>query len=313
MIALRTLTILVSVTGLLPHALADDAPERPDDRLRPVNWFDMEFVSSPRISPDGKRIVYVRRYNDIMKDRAYSNLWIVNADGAGHRPLTTGHYSDGSPVWSHDGTRIAFTSNRDEGSQVFVIFMDDRQMVRVTNTPKSPSNLTWSPDDDQIAFNMAVEAKKPKGVKMPKKPKGAEWAEAPTVIDKLSYRFNGRGYLPAQFRHIFTVPSLGGTPRQLTDGDFDHGAPEFAADGKTIYFSATRKPDAQWVVQDSEIYTVDLAGNIEQITDRRGPDDAPVVSPDGNWIAYSGFDDGNFSSTNTRLYVMKPTARPPSA
>ena len=277
------------------------------DRLRPANWFDMEFVSSPRVSPDGERIVYLRRFNDIMTDRGYSNLWIVDADGSLHRPLTTGKFSDSSPVWSHDGTRIAFTSNRQAGgSQIYVMFMDDRQIVRVTNTPKSPANLTWSPNDETIAFTMAVPATPPAGVKMPPKPKGAKWADPPTVIDRLSYRFNGRGYLPSEYSHIFVVPALGGTPRQLTDGDYNHGPPQFSTDGSKLYFSATRKPDVDWIVQDSEIYSVDLDGNIKQITDRRGPDNGPAPSPDGKWIAYLGFDDGNFSSTITRLYVMRP-------
>ena len=281
-------------------AVADD-----DDRLQPMHWFDLETVSDPQISPDGLRIVYVRHSRDIMTDRAHSNLWIVNAGGEKHRPLTTGKHSDASPRWSHDGTRIAFTSSREDRSQLYVMFVDDRQLVRVTNTPKSPSNLTWSPDDETIAFTMPVPGKPPAGVELPDKPKGAKWADPPQVIEKLGYRFNGRGYLPAQFRHIFVVPALGGTPRQLTDGDYDHGAPDFSAYGSKLYFSATRKPDHEWIVQDSEIYSVDLRGNIYPITDRRGPDNSPIVSPDGKWIAYTGFDDGNFSSTITRLYVMR--------
>ncbi len=277
-----------------------------DERLEVANWFDMESVGDPRISPADGQIVYVRRFADIMTDRSHSNLWLVATDGQRHRPLTIGKYSDSSPRWSHDGTRIAFVSDRDGGSDIFVVYLDDGRLLQVTRTPKSVSNLAWSPDDESIAFTMPVDAEPPGGVSMPKKPKGAEWADPPVVIDKLVYRFNRRGYLPAAYRHIFVVPSLGGTPRQLTDGEWDHGAPSWAADGSRLYFSGTRKPEAEWIVQDSEIYSVTLDGTIEALTDRRGPDEGPVVSPDGDWIAYTGFDEKDYSYTITRLYVMTP-------
>jgi len=299
---LRTVQIVLSL--LLLCACVVPAAAR-DNRLEVKHWFDFEEVSDPQISPDGERVVYVRRYTDIMKDSRYSSLWMVNTDGTRHRPITTGKFSDRSPRWSHDGTRIAFVSDREEGSKIFVHFVDDGQLVQVTNTPKSASAIAWSPDDTQIAFTIPVEAEPPEGVKMPKKPKGAQWADPPVVIEKVNYRSNARGYLPDEYRHIFVVPALGGTPRQLTDGDYDHGAPSWSADGSKVYFSATRKPEAEWVVQDSEIYSVTMDGTIEALTDRRGPDRDPIVSPRGSWIAYTGFDEKEFAYTITRLYVMR--------
>lgn len=56
--------------------------ETPSNRFRPIEMFDLEFASDPEISPDGSRVVFVRNFNDIMKDRKRSNLWIVNLDGS---------------------------------------------------------------------------------------------------------------------------------------------------------------------------------------------------------------------------------------
>jgi len=198
-----------------------------DDRLHEADWFDYEDVADPQIAPTGGNIVYVRRFHDVMTDRQYGNLWQVNADGSGHRPLTTGKYGDSSPRWSHDGQRIAFISDRDGGSNIFVLYLDDGRMLQATRTPHAVSDLAWSPDDAWIAFSMPVDAEPPKEVEMPKKPEGAEWADPPAIIDKLIYRFDRRGYLDHTYQHVFVVPSLGGTPRKLTDGDWDHGGPSW--------------------------------------------------------------------------------------
>ena len=75
--------------------------------------------------------------------------------------------------------------------------------------------------------------------------------------------------------------------------------------GRTIYFSAIRKPEAEYLRGDSEIYAVDLKSlEVTTLTDRKGPDRSPLVSPDGKWIAYSGYDDQNYTSHLASLYLM---------
>jgi len=148
---------------------------------------------------------------------------------------------------------------------------------------------------------------------MPEKPADAKWEPPAVVIDRLVYRADGRGYLPEGFNHIFVVPAEGGTPRQLTDGDYEDAVGEFSSshgpqwtpDGRKLIFSAIRKPEWEWIVGDSEIYSVSVdSGEIRPLTRREGPDSNPAVSPDGKWIAYTGFDEKRYSYTVTRLYVM---------
>lgn len=306
------ISILLSVGAVLaaePSSATKPAPEQPidDSRLTVANYFDMESVSDPRISPDGERIVYVRTWADIKTDKRYSNLWIVDFDGQHHRPLTSGKVSDTSPRWSPSGDRLCYISGDETSSQLYVMWMDSGRTAKITNLQKAPATPEWSPDGLSIAFVMQVSGKKPDGVKMPEKPEGAAWADPPTVIDRLVYRFDARGYLPAGFKHIFVVPAEGGTERQMTSGDYDHGAPEWSRDGMSILFSAIRKPDAEWIVGDSEIYSVSLADRaIKAITTREGPDENPNVSPKGDRIAYTGFDEKHLSYAVTRLYTMNP-------
>ena len=77
-----------------------------------MDVFNLQFAVDPQISPDGKRIVYVRQFSDLMNDKRESNLWMINVDGNENRALTNGNFSDTSPRWSPDGTRIAYVSDR---------------------------------------------------------------------------------------------------------------------------------------------------------------------------------------------------------
>ena len=92
------------------------------DRFTPKDLFELEIAADPQISPDGQWVVYVRQYSDIMSDTRYSNLWLIGVDGAGHRPLTTGHYNDNTPRWSPDGTELFY--GRPPGS-LYAVSVDD--------------------------------------------------------------------------------------------------------------------------------------------------------------------------------------------
>ena len=97
---------------------------------------------------------------------------------------------------------------------------------------------------------------------MPSAPKGAEWAKPAKVIDRMVYRFNGAGYLPHGFSHVFVLPAEGGTPRQVTSGDYHHGAVGFsrggpakwAPDSKSLIVSVNRREDADFEPFDTEVY-----------------------------------------------------------
>src|SRR6266852_6383779 len=107
-------------------------------KLTAMDEFQLQVATDPQISPDGKKVVYVRRFADPMTDKRYANLWSINADGTDHRPLTTGNRSDISPRWSPDGTRIAYLSDADGKQQIYVRWMDSGQTARITNLEEAP-------------------------------------------------------------------------------------------------------------------------------------------------------------------------------
>jgi dipeptidyl aminopeptidase/acylaminoacyl peptidase len=275
--------------------------------LTEETFMEMESIGSPLISPDGKNIIFTRGWADKKNDQSRSNLWIVDIEGSRVRELTHGNWRDFSPVWSPDGKKIAFLSDRDGTTQIHVLWLDTREVAQLTHLERAPQDLTWSPDGKNLAFALFIPDDKPiLAVKLPKKPEGAKWAEPAVLVDRLSWRTDGRGFLPKGYDHIFTVDAtVGGTPKQLTSGDYSDREPQWSKDGKKMYFSAIRKPDAEYLFGDTEIYCVDLNTlEIKALTDRKGPDRGARVSPDGRLIAYTGYNEQNLTNHLSSLYLM---------
>ncbi len=276
-------------------------------RLDKETFMDMESLSNPAISPDGKHIIFVRRWTDQKADRYSSNLWIVDVQGRRVRELTQGNWNDSSPVWSPGGERIAFLSDRSGSTQIHVMWLDTKETAQLTYLTGSPRSLSWSPDGKKLAFTMFIRDKDPiLSVKLPDRPRGAQWAQSAIIIDRLSWQRDGTGPVPKGYSHIYTIDAvLGGTPRKITSGDYSHHDPQWGPGGKSILFSAIRKPDAEYLHGDTEIYSVDLDTlDITALTTRKGPDRGARVSPDGKWIAYSGYDEKNYTSHLSHLYLM---------
>ena len=160
-----------------------------------MDVFALEYASDPQVSPDGSRVVYVRSFMDVMKDRRRSNLWIVGEDGTRHRPLTSGNRSDASPRWSPSGDRLAWVSSDGDTPQVHVRYMDTGESAVISRLADAPQGLSWSPDGRQIAFFMHVPDPVKPFVEPPARPEGAEWAPPPKVVTRLVYRADGEGYL----------------------------------------------------------------------------------------------------------------------
>jgi dipeptidyl aminopeptidase/acylaminoacyl peptidase len=274
----------------LSIALADQQKPNSDHMrtFEAMDVFELEVASSPAISPDGSKIIYVRAANDIMSDGTRANLWIMNGDGSDHRPLLSGRTSYSPVEWSPDGSRIAYVSDVEGSPQLYVRWMDTGATALVTNLQKPPSSIEWSPDGSQIAFTMSVDAPNPPMVPPRAAPQGAEWAEPFNMIESLIYRFNGRGYIKPAHSHVFVVPSTGGTARQVTSGDFQHRGPlSWTADSSEILISTNRHEGFELETIESDVFSVNVAdGTITAITTEDGAESSPKLSPDGTRLAY---------------------------
>jgi dipeptidyl aminopeptidase/acylaminoacyl peptidase len=302
----------VLLAALLIVPTVASSQETASDTLLTVNhYLDWEQVADPQVSPAGSQIIYTRRWVNKVEDRWDSALWIMNADGSRNRFLVKGS----SARWSPDGTRIAyFADGEPKGTQVFVRWMDvEGATSQVTRVSETPSNLSWSPDGRSLAFTMLVKSETPWKISMPMPPEGAKWTPAPRVVDRLHYRRDRTGFVEQGTTQIFLVPADGGTPRQLTTGDFatselgGFGAPNYdwTPDGRTIVFDGLREPDADYRYRESYLYAVDVqSGTIKQIVSKKGGWTGPVVSPDGRSVAFTGHDYGTFSYRADEVWTV---------
>ncbi len=296
----RAVMIAALLTPLVPN-LSVAA-----DLFQPKDIFSLEYASDPQISPDGKHIVYIRNSNDIMVDSKRRSLWLIDAKTKQQSPLFSDEKQYSQPRWSPDGSKIAFVSNLTGSYQIHVHYLKHNRTAQVSQLQQSVSNLTWSPDGKLLAFSAKVAGKATSFAKMPAKPKGAKWAEPVVVIDKAYYQADGRGLIKPGYNHIFVLPSDGGTPRQLTSGDFHHrGKMAWTSDGQAIVFSANRIKDWEYKRLEGDLFQVSLKdGALTQLTNEPGKESTPAFSPNGKTLAYLSTSNALNPYRNAKLNLM---------
>jgi dipeptidyl aminopeptidase/acylaminoacyl peptidase len=285
-----------------------------DSLLSVGDYLEYEQVGDPQISPDGKTIVYARSWVDKVNDRWDSAIWVMNADGSRNHFLVKG----GGPLWSPDGTRIAYVAMAEEpkGPQIFVRWMDaEGATSQVTRLTEAPRGIRWSPDGKSLGFAGFVAKPSEWQIKLPAPPPDAKWTPAPRLADRLHYRLDRAGFTEPGALHLFVVPADGGTPRQITSGDWSAGVAydgmrfsvnwDWTPDGKTVLFEGLAEGNGDLVLQDANIYAVDLAGGaMRRLTPERGLWAKPVVSPDGKLVAFVGHPYFAETMHTSDLYVM---------
>ena len=294
--------VFADQTATTPAAVSETA------RFSPADIFDLEYASSVQISPNGEHIVYVRNSNDIMRDNTARSLWMLETATGDHYPLYADNASYSQPVWSPSGDRLAFVSNESGRNQIHVHWVERGRSARISSLDAAPAGLSWSPDGQKLAFSMDVTAPPTdfaRSVHRPTPPKGAEWAERPHIVERAQYQADGRGLLQSAYRHIFVLSTQGGSARQLTSGDYNHGGQlAWTPDSEAIVFAASRVDDFEFANRQNELYQVSLGGEISQLTDEPGRKSAPVFSPDGKQLAYIYSAAESVPYSNAKLRVM---------
>ena len=302
------LTCLVGTSMAPGLAAKESAATANEQAISYQDLFNLEYAANPVVMPDGKHVVYERRSMDIMADSLRRNLWTVALDGSAHMPLlsdTKNHYS---PVFSPDGTKMAYLSSKEGKVQIYLRDLKSGHTARVTDVAMSPSNMSFSPDGKQLAFSMFTATKTQPIFSLGFKPKGAEWAEAPQYIDQTLFQRDGAGMNRPGNMQVYVVPAIGGTPRQLSSGAHDYaGTLAWSKDGKRIIVSANTRDNAEFDVFNSDLLAIDVMNSqVTRLTSATGPEHSPVMSPNGKKLAFVGFEDNGKSSQNNELYVMDP-------
>lgn len=311
------LASLVTALSIIPAlavnpAAANTSNNAATSALKPLqaeDIFRLAGASDVQISADGKRIVYVRQQNNIMTDRTESSLWLLDLATGAHYPLFADKFNYSQPRWAPDNNRIAFVSDRDGSSQIQVHWLNEQKTAAISQLQVRPSQLSWSPDGQQLAFLAEVAAPATdfaKSVYQPRKPANANWSASPIVVERTYYQADGRGVMRSAYAQVFVVPASGGVEQQLTSGPYQHSGPlAWTADSKALIFPANRHPDWELQSRQADLYQVDVhSRQLNQLTRLEGEEAEPSLSPDGKTLAFTYTRPDAVSYVNSKLKLL---------
>ena len=291
-IYLAGLVCTLFATSIFHPVLAADSAK---SLMQPHDAHRINHVGDIDVSPDGKWIAYQVTSSNVDKDLFPGDLYMVNRDGSTRIQLThTEDSYESSPRFSPDGEYLAFLSARADGksddsddskttNQVWLLNRAGGEAERLTEMPGGVSSYAWSPDSSQLA----IVSKDPE--EKTEKEEGAPSHDTPKpiVVDRYQFKQDGVGYLGNRYERIYVFDVDSREATLLTPGAFDSGEPNWSPDGQLLAFSSKRGDDPDRH-SNSDIYLTGTTEGSEarQLTTWDGPDNGPVFSPDGRWVAY---------------------------
>lgn len=263
-------------------------------QMAPADILQVANVSDAQISPNGEWVVY--SVGMIDGDKPTSRLWLARAGvtpNPAQRPenrvpripptlLLPSDWNATNPRWSPDSTTIAFFANREGANGIWTVTPSRREPRFVTSVQSSNFFITyagealaWAPDSKRIAYISATD----------ETPASTESGNDPRVIDRIQYK-SRTAFSDERRTHVFLVDITKPEPRQLTSGPFYDHAITFSPRGDEVAFLSNHEPDPD-ANNNSDIFAVDIGGQVRQITLTKGCEYEPAWSPDGKWIAYT--------------------------
>ncbi|MFN2514632.1 MAG: prolyl oligopeptidase family serine peptidase [Pyrinomonadaceae bacterium] len=275
---------IIVVTSVSP---ADSQPRRP---MAPADILRVASVSDPQISPNGQWVVYT--VSAVEGDATISTLWLTRAGmelipnaSRSPMPLLARGWNVSNPRWSPDSSMIAFLGNHNDQYGIWIVNLPNREPRFIAPILKTNffityagETLAWAPDSKRIAYVSATEETTATSDL-------STLPDDPKVIDRIQYK-SRTSFSDNRRTHVWITTIEKPESRQLTSGPFYDHAVTFSPRGDEIAFLSNHEadPDAN---NNSDIFAVDLHGELRQITHTRGCEYEPTWSPDGKWIAYT--------------------------
>lgn len=294
-----------------------DIIDRPDFKSA-TGIFDIDAlealgrVSEPRVSPDGKRVLFGVSYESVPQNKSNRDLYVMNIDGTGVTRITKTAQSENSAVWIDNGTRIAFVyAEKGSSPQLWVMNADGTERHAATNIEGGIEGFLFSPDQSKVVLISTVKYNRTAADIYPDLPKATG-----RVIDDLMYKHWDTWVteIPHPFIGAFdgqTITDLKdimeGEPYEAPMRPFG-GVESFAwsPDSKILVYTSRKKTGMEYALStNSDLYAYNLTtGTTTNLTEgMMGYDTNPAFSPDGRYMAWLSMERDGYEADKNRLFI----------
>jgi dipeptidyl aminopeptidase/acylaminoacyl peptidase len=279
------------------------------DPLVSADILEFRMVGGVETSPDGRQVAFTLVTQDPDENQQKCAIWLAPADGsAPARQLTAGKRRDLHPRFSPDGTRLAFTSNREKEwrQDLHVVDLSGGEPHQVLKTPRGIADFDWSPDGKSFAILARPDWPENADRKPAKDEDQARqrYQERVRHLKTFRYRLDGAGPLDDEQPQVWVCGADGTGLRQLTKGDFPIARVRWTPDGR-IAFLSNLEPD-HWRSLQAAVYAVSTDGNPqpERLTGMFTAASAYAISPQGRVAVIASTEgEGSVYARHQRLYV----------
>lgn len=269
-------------------------------RLQLSDLLQIEYLSSPALSPDGKTALYVISTGEKETGKFVQNIWKVDVESKTKALLLGDSSHQKLPRFSPDGKTIYYLSDKNSCKNIFQIWkLRDGIETQLTTLRHGVNWYSVSADGKKLAFEapLWLEGSAPGDAKenalhpMSQTERTA-WQKKkdmqPIVVEEVMYKFDETYGIPdGSITQIGYVSVDTGAVSLLTWEDKAHSMPVFSPNSTKI--ACWRKPYGGWKKKRGELTLYDLDGNVTQLTEGiMGLGETPVWK-DNDTILYSGY------------------------
>lgn len=304
-------TLLVGATALL----AQTAPGPLRQPFTVDTMMKLARISEPALSPNGLTVAFTVQTIDVENNTKPTNIYVVPVQGGTPRQLTHQGTSNTRPRWSPDSRTLYFVSDRSGSSQIWAMnSIDGTGERQVTRLASEAGGITVSPDGRRIIFTSSVypDCGADDACNFRRIDEAEKSKVKARLYTSLLYR-HWNEWSTARRSHLLSINVDGTGVVDLTPGPwnvppFSLGGPDdyaIAPDSQEVAFTMNTDVD-QASSTNSDIYVVPIGGGeVRQITNGPGADNAPSYSPDGRLLAFRSQARGGFESDRWRLMVLE--------
>jgi dipeptidyl aminopeptidase/acylaminoacyl peptidase len=285
---MKQVMTLIFVLALLRPAFAEKRA------FTIADLYKIKSVDSPSFSPDGKRVAFSVKEDNLEQGTSNTEIYVMNADGTDIHKMTDDPATDSDPKWSPDGKSILFTSTRKDGTQAWLIPVDGGEAQQLTSFEMSVENLDWV-DGKRIVFSTAVFPECGSDNDCNKKNEGGlnKGPLKAHMTDHLLYR-HWTFWKDGKRAHTLIYDLNSKKYTDLTPGEFD--SPSFSTggggfaispDGSELCVTSNHDKNEQETTNKDLWIVPTTGGTPKNITESNKAADAdPEYSPDGKYIAF---------------------------